>query len=107
MIRWLSNACSGLTNPKQNMLMQFCSTNLPVTKEMLPKLMGLLESCHASGNTANRWYFILMQAINNHYKTEGNCLFFDDAEELLGGEKDYDMTALNLYIKKMQELNLQ
>jgi hypothetical protein len=107
MRRLLSNACSGLTNLKQNMLMQFRSSNLPVTKEMLPKLIGLVKSCHASGNMANRWCLLLQQAIENHYMTEGNCLFFDDAEVLLSGEKDYDMTALNLYIKKMQGLNLQ
>jgi hypothetical protein len=73
-------------------LMLFHSSELPVTKQMLPKLIALLQYCHDSDKKANTWFCLLQQAIENHYRTEGNCLLFGDAKEILSGEMDYDMS---------------
>jgi hypothetical protein len=83
--------------------MYFCSTELPATKQMLPKLVAVLKSCLASDQSSNQWYIILQQNIENHYLTEGNCFFFGDAKEILSGEMEYDLEE----IKKLRGLSLQ
>jgi hypothetical protein len=76
--RWLQ--AGGIKQTK------FCNAELPVTKQMLPKLLVLLQHCHASGQKSNQLYFNLQKTIQNHYMTEGNCFFFGDSKEILSGE---------------------
>jgi hypothetical protein len=91
-----------------SMLMHFCSSKFPATKQMLPKLLALLQRCHASDQKANRWYFNLQETIQNHFTAEGNCFFFGDAKEILSGRLDYCMEEINCNAaEKLQELNLQ
>jgi hypothetical protein len=101
------NSCSDLTISALTLLEDFCFTNMPVTKKMLPNLVALLKFCHESGQKSHQLYFLMQQSIEYYYYTEGNCLFFDDTKDVLSGEKDYDMTEINLKIEEMQGLNMQ
>jgi hypothetical protein len=103
MRQWLLDECSDLTSPALTQLMLFCSCSLLVTKQMLPKLVALLKRCHVFGQESNRWYIILQHSIRDHYMTEGSCLFFGDAKEILSGELDLDMDN----VEKLQGLNLR
>jgi hypothetical protein len=67
-------------------LMHYCFSKHPAPKQMLPKLLALLKCCHASKQKLSTWYFDLQESIQNHYCTEGNCIFFGDAKEILSGE---------------------
>jgi hypothetical protein len=87
MMQWFENA--DYVAPRvTSMLMNFYVSNLPATKPMLPKLLTLLQHCHDFSQTSNGWYIYLQEIIQNHYKTEGNCLFYDDSKEILSGEVD-------------------
>jgi hypothetical protein len=65
-----------------------CGSRHPAPKRMLPNLLALLQCCHASKQKLCNWYFDLQDTIQNHYSTEGNCIFFGDAQEILSGEVD-------------------
>jgi hypothetical protein len=101
----LKDAGIDQTTWSHQVLMHFCSCKFPATKQMLPKLLALLQRCHASGEMSNQWYFNLRKVIQNHYKTQGNCLFYGDAEEILRGELEYSMekvTAGKLIVLSLQ-----
>jgi hypothetical protein len=70
-------------------LIPFCSSGMPATKEILPKLLLLMQCYHESKQKFTRWYYILQTSIVCSYKTEGTCVFYDDAKEILNGEKDF------------------
>jgi hypothetical protein len=72
-----------------SMLMHFCYNMLPATKPMLPKLLALLQCCFESGQKSKLWYILVQENIQNHYRTEGTCLFYGDAKKILSGELDY------------------
>jgi hypothetical protein len=76
-------------------LTHFCYSNLPATKQLLPNLITLVKDyCHkVDQNKLSMWHFGLLQTIQNHYMTEGNCLFFGDAKEILNGEVEYEMDS--------------
>jgi hypothetical protein len=67
----------------------FCFKHLPAPKQILPKMIALLQLFHESGQNSSGFYFGLQKSIQNHYRTEGNCLFFEDAKEIHDGDPDY------------------
>jgi len=80
-------------NPESDETWQFvhCSTRAsPVTKQMLPKLLALLRIFHERDRKENFWYYTIQDAIKLHFRTEGNCLFFDGSQQIFNGEKDFD-----------------
>jgi hypothetical protein len=87
MKQWFENA-DNVVPRVTSMLKYLYDSNLPATKQMLPKLLTLLQFCHDFGQTSNRWYIYLQEIIQNHFKAEGNCLFLDDSKEILSGEVD-------------------
>jgi len=90
-----------------SMVMHFCSSKLPATKQMLPKMLTLLQQCHASDQKSNRWYFNLQESIQNHFTAEGSCFFFGNAKEILSGQLDYRMEEIDYNTdEKLQELNI-
>jgi len=108
MSQWLAAAGIDVTTPwALATLMHFCYFNLPATKQMLPKLLALLNCCHTSGQRLSQWHFNLQQTILNNYRAEGNCLFFGDAKEILCGELNYGMEETDMNVERMQGLNLQ
>jgi hypothetical protein len=106
MQHWHTAADIDLATSTLTLLMYFCSSKHPAPKQLLPKLVALLQCCYVSGEKLNRWYFDLQEAIQNYYSTEGNCLFFGDAKEILSGEVAYGMEEINLF-KKLRGLNLK
>jgi hypothetical protein len=69
----------------------FCNYGIPPDKEMLPKMVALLEEFHNTGTRMNQWYFLMQESIKNHYRTQGNGFFFGDSEEILLGNKVFDI----------------
>jgi hypothetical protein len=105
MWQWFTAASIDMSAPKLSLMMLFCTSNLPVTKQILPNLVALLKCCKKTVQASNQLYFLVQQAIEYYYYTEGNCLFFGDAKEILSGEKDYDMEE-NDNVEEMQRMNL-
>jgi len=103
MKKWFRDA--GIADPR--VLMHFCTSNFAATLQMLPKMLFLLQRCHAADQKLNKWYFHLQKSIQNHYRTEGNCLFFGDAKDILSGEKDLHFIDMSNFAEMMQGLNLQ
>ena len=96
MLQWYRLLDIDLTTMKAvEKLNLFCFSNLRATKLLLPKLIALARHCHSYDQKLSMWYYGLLKTIMGHYYTEGNCLFFGDAEEILSGEKDYDMDELH------------
>jgi hypothetical protein len=98
MMQWFLDA--GLSDPHEAaMLRHFCYSKLPATNQMLPKMISLLQCCHAPDQnqkklTQCQLYYYLQESVMNHFKTEGSCLFIDDAKEILSGQKEYmDMSG--------------
>jgi hypothetical protein len=87
-------------------LSHFYNAKLPATKIMLPKLLVLLQHCHDSGQTSNRWYFYLQEIIEAYYKAEGSCLFFDGSMEIYCGAEDFFKKEMSFVIDKFKVLNL-
>jgi hypothetical protein len=89
-------------------LVQCISFHLPVPKQLLPKMLALLEYCHASDQKSTQWYFKLQDSIRNHYKTEGNCLFFGEAKKILSGEVDLNIEKVFPLLGTLEKaMNLQ
>jgi len=61
-------------------------------KEMLPKMVHVLKGLHKKNKKLNQWYFQIQESIKNHYRTQGNCFFFNDAKDILTGVKQFDST---------------
>jgi hypothetical protein len=71
----LKDAGIDQTTWSHQVLMHFCSCKFPATKQMLPKLLALLQRCHASGEMSNQWYFMQF--------AEGNPESLQDPGKLL------------------------
>jgi hypothetical protein len=105
MAQWLVKAGVDSTTPREsNLLKHFCFTKLLVTKPMLPKLLDLLQFCHSTDHMSNQWYYKLQKTIQNHFRTEGSCLFYNDSKEILSGEMEFEIN-FNL-AGMMQQLDL-
>jgi hypothetical protein len=79
-------------NPEMMMkFIYFCDHSTPADKEMLPRMVALLEELHKSGAKTNQWYFKMQECIKNHYRSQGICFFFKDAKEILKGKKSFDV----------------
>lgn len=107
---WIEDAGIDLNSGACEMLMHFSNSMFPATKQMLPTLVAVLQSCHASGHKSNHWYFMLQETIQNHFMAKGNCFFFGDAKEILSGEVDYDLVKVlisNLQDKDFKELTVE
>jgi hypothetical protein len=66
-----------------SMVMHFCSSKFPATQaeDMLPKMLTLVQKCHASDQKSNRWYFNLQdESIQNHFSAEVSCFFFGERQ---------------------------
>lgn len=87
MTRWFKK--SGLAKEANTLKFFTSSYKLLATKSMLPKLLALLELCQRSKQKSTQWYYNLQETIQNHYRTEGSCLFYDDCKELMDGEKQF------------------
>jgi hypothetical protein len=74
-------------------LEHLCGSRHPAPKPMVPKILALLKCCHASKQKLCNWYFDLQDTLQNHYTTEGNCIFFGDAKEILSGELEEIMNV--------------
>jgi hypothetical protein len=94
MKQWFKAA--GVTDPQfKTKVMHFCCSRFPATKEMLPKLLTLLQSCHESDHKSTQWYHFLQMSIQDHFRTKGCCMFFGDAKQILSGEMQYDMSKFS------------
>jgi hypothetical protein len=90
MIRWLKKAGFNLESDEVVQFLHFCTRGAPVTKPMLPKLLALLRIFHESNRKVNMWYFAIQDSIKLHFRTQGNCLFFNGFQQIMNGEKDFD-----------------
>lgn len=96
---------AGAADPQTGkMLMHCCSSDFPPTKQMMPKLIALLEFYKASGQKLTQLYYKLQICVKYYYQTEGNCLFYGDAKEIVRGEMDYDMAKI---LSIMQNINFR
>lgn len=93
---WLAEAGVDPTySPLEAMkVMHLCLTGMPAPKPMMPMLLKVLKICHDAQPQANKWYYNLNTIIQNHFRTQGNCFFFGDAEKILNGEMDIPMIDL-------------
>jgi hypothetical protein len=101
--QWLIDA--GFDKTSSSTLMSLCHCKHPATKQMLPKLLSILKLCHGSDQKATQLYFNLQKSIQNHYRTEGNCLFLGAAKEILSGageilEQIYSTATAELHHSK-------
>jgi hypothetical protein len=93
---WYNCLDIDLTNPRAvAQLNHFCHFKLPATKQLLPHLLDLVKLYHTCDDKLSVWYYGLLRTIQSHFMTEGNCLFFGDAKEILSGEKDYDVEEMH------------
>jgi len=68
----------------------FCHSCIAADKELKPKMVALLKALHSSDMRMNQWYFQLQECIKNHYRAQGSSFFFEDAKEILRGNKSFD-----------------
>lgn len=81
--------------------------NYPATKQMLPKMLALLKYCHDFHQTSSRWYFYLQEIVQNHYKAEGTCLFFNGSKQILfDDQEEYFSDVLSQTLDKLKEITL-
>jgi len=84
----MKKAGMNMKNPKiYGKFKHFLAYNSPTDLELLPKMKNLLEQMHKKGERMNQLYFGLQECIKNYYRTQGNCLFFNDAKDILRGAK--------------------
>jgi hypothetical protein len=72
-----------------SMLAMFYESKFPAPQLMLPKMVSVLEHCHASGQTLTRWYVYLQELIQKHYLAHGNCFFYGNSESFMLGDEEY------------------
>lgn len=102
---WFEKACC-IPPSVTSMLTNSVAFHFPATKPVLPKLLTLLKYCHESGETSNKWYYCLQEIIQNHYKAQGTCFFFDGSKEILYGEGDKHGEEMSDVIHKLKMLIL-
>jgi hypothetical protein len=78
----------------------------PATKQMLPKLFALLRYCRDFHQSTSRWYFYSQEIVQNHFKAQGNCLFFEGSKEILLGEVEYYTEEVSQTLGKLKEITL-
>jgi hypothetical protein len=81
----------------------FCKYSIPADKEMLPRMVALLGEFHKTGTRMNQWYFMMQESIKNHYRTLGSGFFFGDSEEILLGNKKFDVREASEKLNKRLE----
>jgi len=108
MLMWLVKAGFDLEKSDEiTQFLHFCLRGAPVTKPMLPKFLALLRIFHESDRKVDMWYFSIQDTIKHHFRTEGSCTFFDGAQQIMNGEKDYDWDyAYKKVTSMMQRLTL-
>jgi len=75
-----------------------------IDKDLLPKMVSLVEKMHEKDIRKNQMYFRLQECIQNHYKAQGSCLFFKDSKEIMNGVKPFDVDdAIEKVTAKMQK----
>jgi hypothetical protein len=102
--RLLSAAGFPEENLESKELTLIIDTRAPAPKELLPKIIALLDLMHKKGKRLNQTYFMLQESIKNHYRAHGLCLLYGDAEDIiLTGRKKLDVVSYERNVEEMMK----
>ena len=98
---------ANLFGPKNGEMLRkfehFCNFAIPADNEMLPRMVALLGEFHKTGTRMNHWFYMMQESIKNHYRTQGSGFFFGDSEEILLGNKKFDVKEASKKINERLE----